>query len=317
VLTLAIACLLGAPADAFPVTPLRAAVETARQENRLVLAEFWTFDAEPSRSYAAKVLGQEPVLVWLAAHGIGARVNTDFNKKLAERFVIKETPTLLVLDGQLALWGRIAGPRSPQDIAAALAAIVADRRAFLEAQERLPGDPANAVELSKLLRGYVRQENGREAEAILGRLRAADPAGAATRPEVLAFAIGDAIYEPRKQLDEAIRVYYQAAEWAKSRNREIREQALFRLANLKLFAHEPEKTVELLELLLKESPEFPERSKAMYVLGITCCKEFGPEARDRIEKGKKILAELGDTYADRFAVEAEKFLDSIDKMQEK
>jgi tetratricopeptide (TPR) repeat protein len=298
--------VLAAPAAAFPTTPLKPAVEAARAENRLVVAEFWTFNAEPSRSYAQKILSQPPVMAWVEEHARGARVNADFNRKLSADFHVQELPTLLVMDSTAQVWGRITGPRRPEEIVKELGAILADREAFAEAQKALAAKPDDAAALAKLVTGFIRQEKPKEAEEALLRLRAADPTGAVACHEALAFAIADAILEPRRNIPEAIRLFKVAADWAERGKKEIRENALFRLANLKLLEGDFSAAAKLLELLLAESPRFPDRSKALYVLGLVYVRDLKDKA-----KGKTILLDLAKHYADRFSVAAEKLLESI------
>ena len=107
--------LLLASEPSFPTTPLKAAVEAARSQERVILTEFWSFDAEPSRSYASKVLSQPSVTAWLAEHAVGARVNADFNRKLRADLAVKELPTLLVLDADLRLWAHHGRARTRCD----------------------------------------------------------------------------------------------------------------------------------------------------------------------------------------------------------
>ncbi len=302
--------LLAEPTE-FPVVALKPALEMAREQQRFVLAEFWTYTAEPSRSYARKVLSRPAVLQWLGKCAVGARVNADFNKKLRTRFAVKDLPTLLLFDADLRLWCRITGPRKPKEIVTELEAARADHRAFYEAQAILQTTPRDSRALAAQVTGYLRQENAEQAEKALMELRTADPDGTAACQEKLAFAIADQILEPRGDLPGAIRLFALAADWSRTGKRELRQKAVFRLANLKLREGEYEKTVELLELLLKESKEFPDRSKAMFVLGTTYVRQL-----KNYKKGRVILQQLVKQHADRWAVEAEKFLDVLNLQQE-
>lgn len=293
----------------FPATPLRIAIEAARTERRLILAEFWTFNVEPSRSYAERVLSQRPLLDWLAQNAVGARVNADFNRKLRDRFAVKDLPTLILFDSDLRIWCRIAGPKKAEEILKALEEALADRLAFSKAREILEADPREPRALSSLVKGYLRQEDAAEAESALVRLREADPAGSAACHEGFAFDIASGILEPRGNVKEAIRVFALAADWARKGKKEVREKALFHLASLKLLGGEPEAAAEVLELLLGESERFPDRSKALYTLGWIYVHDL---KETKLEKGKQVLRRLMEGYADRFSVEAEKLLEALD-----
>ena len=65
----------------------------------------------------------------------------------------------------------------------------------------------------------------------------------------------------------------------------------------------------MLELLLEEFERFPERSKALYVLGLTYVREL-----KQPKKGIPHLKRVRDRYADRFSLAAEKLLENIEEL---
>jgi len=290
----------------FPKTALKPAIKEAQRTHKLILVEFWTFNTEPSRSYSEKVLGTPTVLNWLAAHALGARVNFDFNASLCKRFFVKEVPTLLLLDEKLRVWARITGSRRPAEIVRELDRALKERAAFRRALKVLKENPKDGAALLDLYRGYLRQENAKQAEAALLKLKDVDPEGKLLPPAEGAFDIAARILEPRRQTNQAIRLFTRAAEWARKRNPEVRRDALFRLANLKLLEGEPDTAAKLLELLLSEFKRFPDRSKALYVLGLIYVRDL-----KETKKGKKVLIEVRDRYADRFSLAAERLLDLV------
>lgn len=288
----------------FPKTPLKLAIEEAKAQNRLVVAEFWTMKTEPSRSYAKTALAAPPVLAWLGQHGVGARVNADFNKKLCAQLSVVDLPTLLVLDADLALWARIEGERKPADIAAELEAARNARAAFAQAETTLKDTPDDIAALRTRIDGLIRREDPVEAEKTLMRCANTD-AGRLGR-EDLALRVGNLYY--LKRLDkEATRVLLLAADWARGGNKEARPQAIVALAAIELRANKPDKAVEILELLLKEFDRFPDRSKALFMLGETYLNKL--EAR---AKAKEVLLRLRDNYADRFSEAAKSLLSYIE-----
>jgi len=303
------AFLISAP-QTFPKTALKPALKEAKKLNRLILAEFWTFNTEPSRSYAERVLSDPAILRWLSRNAVGARVNVDFNKTLRERFFVKKVPCLLLLDTDLHIWARIEGPKRPEQILKVLNQALSEKKAFEQAESDLKRNPNDIEALLKRFRGFLRREEGKNAEAVLKRLRSLDPESKKVPYGRLAFELAARVYEPRKQVDAAIRLYSEAARWAAGRKPSLRCDSLFRAANLKLFQKEFETAAKLLELLLKEFKRFPDRSKAMYTLGLIYVRHL-----KQIERGREILEKVRDGYADRFALAAEKLLDLIDRGQ--
>jgi tetratricopeptide (TPR) repeat protein len=295
------------PAE-FPKTPLLQAVEEAKARDRLILAEFWTLKSEPSRSYATTTLGAAPVLAWLGANGVGARVNLEFNKKICTQLGVVEAPTLLVLDAGLARWARIEGAKRPEEIVAELDAARAARKAFKDAEAVLATAPDDANALRTRTDGLIRGENAVEAEKTLRRLAALE-AGKAGR-EDLALRIGMVYYAQRRDKD-ATRILLEAADWARSGNKDARPPAVVTLAAIELRANRPDRAVEALELLLKEQDRFPDRSKALFMLGETYLNKL----KDRA-KAKEALRTLVENHADRFS-EAGKTLLRYIELQEK
>ena len=305
-LTPLVSVVLCAGSALFPATALKPALAEARDGDRLVVAEFWTFGAEPSRSYRTKELSRPEVLAFLENHAVGARVNADFNPSLKKRYFVKELPTVLLLDGNAVLWGRVTGAVPAPKLVERLEDARKERAAFFAARRTLEQSPGDAAALLAIFKGYLRREEADKAEEALTNLRRADPEAETARPEELAFAIAAEILEPRRDLANAVRLYAQAADWARSGNREIRSAALFHVANLKLAAGEPQVTAEVLRLLLEEFPRFPDRSKALYVLGLTYVREL-----KQPDKGEPYLKEARDSYSDRFSEAAATLLENL------
>ncbi len=284
----------------FPRTPLKPAVVEAKAKDRLIVVEFWTMKAEPSRSYRQKTLGAAPVLAWLGLYGVGARVNVEFNKKLCTQLEVVETPTVLVLDADLARWTRIEGEKKTEEIAAELEAARTARTAFLQAEATLKTAPDDPAALRARAGGFIRREDGPEAEKTLQHLAEVDAGRQGC--EDLALRLGNLYYRQRRD-KEAVRVLLLAADWARSGNKEVRPQAIVALAALELRADRPDKAVEALELLLKESNRFPDRSKALFILGETYLNKLKDRTRAR-----EVLLRLRDNYSDRFAEAATSLL---------
>lgn len=279
----------------FPVAALKPAVEDAIARDRLILVEFWSFKTEPSRSYREKVLSTPPVMAWLAEHGVGARVNVDFNKKLCGQLHVDQVPTLLVLDAGLARWARLTGPTAPEEIVKELEAARAARTAFTEAVKALETRPEDPGVLARVLRGYLRQEDPRRAEAAMKTLRAADPRQEAGAHAGFALAIAQ-LLEARKADDEALRLYVDAADWARGGASTVRPDAIIHSAVIRIRQGRPEPAVKALALLLEETPEFPARSKALFVLAETCITKL-----DDVDRALPYLDELTRRHRDSFA----------------
>ena len=302
-MTLVFCVLLGAaqaPPVEFPATALKPALAEAQAADRLVVAEFWTMKTEPSRSYRARTLSSPAVLAWLAAHGVGARVNLDFNAKICAQLAVVDVPTLLVLDSDARVWGRIAGEKKPEEIVAELEAARVARAAFAAAEATLASAPEDAAALRARVEGLLRNENPAEAEKAL--LHLARVSRETRGREALALRIGNLYFLARKDA-AARRVYMQAADWARGGDWSVRPPAVIALAAIELRGNRPDSAVRLLEVLLDESDRFPERSQALFVLGET----YLTKLRDRA-KAKEILRRLSENYADRYAQAAQTLL---------
>ncbi len=305
-------CVLLAAAQAppveFPVTALKPALAEARAAGRLVVAEFWTMKTEPSRSYRTRTLSAPAVLAWLATHGVGARVNADFNAKICAQLAVADVPTLLVLDPGASVWGRIAGEKKPEDIVVELEAARAARAAFAEAEATLASAPDDARALRVRVEGLLRNEKPAEAEKALAHL--ARVHREAQGREALALRIGDLFFAARQDAD-ARRIYMQAADWARNGDRSVRPPAVIALAAIELRGNRPDSAAKIIEILLGESDRFPERSKALFMLGETYLTKLGDRA-----KAKEVLLRLTDNYADRYAEAAGSLLRYIELQEQ-
>ncbi len=307
-LFLALIAAAQTPPVEFPVTALKPALAEARAADRLVVAEFWTMKTEPSRSYRTTTLSSPAVLGWLGTHAVGARVNVDFNAKICAQLAVVDVPTLLVLDAGAVVWGRIAGEKKPEEIVAELEAARVARTAFAEAEAALASAPDDARALRTRVESLVRNEKPAEAEKALAHL--ARVSRETQGREALALRIGD-LYFAARQDPDAKRIYVQAADWARTGDKNVRPPAVIALAAIELRGNRPDKAVEILLILLGESDRFPERSKALFILGEAYLTKLGDRA-----KAKEALLRLRENYNDRYSEAAKSLLRYIE-LQEK
>lgn len=300
-----------APVQAFPRTALKKAQPQAQSAQRFLLVEFWTYNTPESRVFHKKVLSNPKVLTWLNQHAVGARINFDFNKRLRTHFHVKDLPSVLLLDGDLRIWGRAAGAIKPDSLIKTLEKGRAMRDAFLAAQKKLKQSPNDPAQLLALVKGYIHQEDGKTAQSHLMQLCKVDPGFQSGPLEKLAFDIGH-VLDGRHQNVQAKKSYHLAATWAKNRNHAVRAASLYHLAVLQLRTKQPDKAMQLLELLLDEFDPMPKatealfipkRSEVMYVLATQYIKDANDMSR-----GVALLKKVVNNYGDRFSEAAEKLL---------
>ncbi len=317
-LSLVLCFLNGQPADApatFPEQPLKAALAQAKEQDKLIVAEFWTYHGEPSHSYAEKTLSTPAVRTWLGNHAAGCRINFNFNRSLRTRFHVIETPTVLLLDTKLQIWAKLKGAHPPEKVVEKLEEGRRIREAFLEAQKAIAGNPQDAAVHLALTRGYIQMGNPESAEKALREFHRLDPLGTIGCHEKLAFDIGY-IHHLRRRDSEAERLYRLSAEWARTGRKDIRASVLYFLASLQMRSDQYDKAIAVLELLLDEFKKLPEsseeifvphRSEVLYVLALQYMQHTKTP-----EKGKKMLETIAEQYAGRFAEAAEHYLRHIE-----
>ncbi|CCW36113.1 Thioredoxin [Chthonomonas calidirosea] len=158
---------------------LKSALIKARSEHRLVMLDIYTDWCYWCKRLDSDVYPQS-VVVQAARQVIPVKLNAETTKEgraAAERYEVTGYPTVLFLDGQGQVVGRIGGYEPAPNFAADVDHIVAEYRQLPGLESYVRSHPNDGAAALRLLHIYVEAGRLSAVEPLIARIRRVDPSG--------------------------------------------------------------------------------------------------------------------------------------------
>ncbi|MEM6675127.1 MAG: protein disulfide isomerase family protein [Planctomycetota bacterium] len=144
-----------------------AACEAAEASDRIVFIDFFTTWCGPCKKLDATTWKDDAVIKWLEEKTVALKIDAEKQVKLAKRFGVDAYPTMLFVEADGQLMGRIVGYRTPADFLSEASDVMAGISPSDRAREELARDPSNPMLKSDLAQHLIRDDELEEALELL------------------------------------------------------------------------------------------------------------------------------------------------------
>lgn len=215
-------CLLGsASAHAAPgkaaikwARTLDMAMKEAKSSSKLIMVDFYTdwctwCKELDKNTYTA------PKVVQLTQQLVAVKVNAEKEGvAAAKKYGVNGYPTILFLDGDGRVEGRVGGYEPPDAFAASLTKVITSHKEFPAMTTRFKANPNDAEAAEKLTTLYAGRGMAEQAAGTLAKAEKLDPSNAKGGLAAAYNAVGDH-YQEAKQYDKAVPLFQKGAKVAR------------------------------------------------------------------------------------------------------
>ena len=192
------------------------AVAQAKKTNKLVMVDFYTDWCGWCKVLDKKTYPDKKVIALTKASFIPVKINAEKEgQAAAAKYGVRSYPTILFIDGNGQVAGRIGGYAPPAPFAEQMQKIAASARQFPAAVSAYKANPNNTAAAAKITELYANRGDAKNAVSAYAYVKKNDPANAKGYLVKAANNIGD-LFQSTGDLDKAVPFFEQAARVAKT-----------------------------------------------------------------------------------------------------
>ncbi len=191
------------------------AVKQAKATNKLVMVDFYTDWCGWCKVLDKKTYPDKNVVRLTRASFIPVKINAEKEgQAAATKYGVRSYPTILFIDGNGAIAGRIGGYAPPGPFAEQMQKISKDARELPAALAKFKQNPGDVASAAKLTDVYASRGDSARAVASFNAVKKADPQNSKGYTAKAANAVGD-MYQSKQDVARAVPYFQKAAQTAK------------------------------------------------------------------------------------------------------